>query len=161
MDNMRINLSNKRLKRCNQSNSIENEIYQKGRETTSSGEMGSVVPFVKRNILLIIVTFFIISLTTGLFQTDLLGTSSYYVHGSIQPNENITITALFNQMGRPDMVKELLNDAINKSRLNHPDLDINLKYIELHDLTHNATKGEMIKTISNGTHIDIISLDQI
>ena len=64
-------------------------------------------------------------------------------------------------MGRPDMVKELLNDAINKSSFNHPDLDINLKYIELHDLTHNATKEQMLKTISNRTNIDIISLDQI
>jgi multiple sugar transport system substrate-binding protein len=123
--------------------------------------MGSVLPFVKKNILSIIVTFIIISLTTWLFQSDLIETSSYYVHGSVQPNENITITALFNRMGSPDMVKELLNEAINKSRLNHPGLNINLKYIELHDLTHNATKEEMIKTISNGTNIDIISLDQI
>lgn len=108
-----------------------------------------------------IVTFLMFSLTTGLLHLDLFKTSSYYVHGSPQPKENVTITALFNQMGRPDMVKELLNDSINKSSFNHPDLDINLKYIELHDLTHNATKDEMLKTISNGTHIDIISLDQI
>ena len=53
-------------------------------------------------------------------------------------------------MGKADMVKELLVDAINKLKINQPDLDINLKYIELHDLTHNATKDEMLKTISNG-----------
>jgi multiple sugar transport system substrate-binding protein len=124
-------------------------------------EKASALLFIKKNILLMIVTFLMISLTTGLLHLDLFKTSSYYVHGSPQPKENVTITALFNQMGRPDMVKELLNDSINKSSFNHPDLDINLKYIELHDLTHNATKDEMLKTISNGTHIDIISLDQI
>jgi multiple sugar transport system substrate-binding protein len=59
------------------------------------------------------------------------------------------------------MGKALLNDAINKLRSNHPDLGINLRYIELHDLTHNATKDQMLKAITNGTHIDIISLDQI
>ncbi len=108
-----------------------------------------------------IVTFLIVSVTTGLLQLHQFKTSSYFVLGSPQPKENVTITALFNQMGKPDMVKELLIDAINKLKSDHPDLGINLKYIELHDLTHNATKDEMLKTISNGTHIDIISLDQI
>ena len=83
------------------------------------------------NIPLMIIAFFILSLMTGILHPNLYETSSYYVHGSTQPKENITISALFNQMGRPDMVKELLNDAINKSSFNHPDLDINLKYIEL------------------------------
>ena len=110
---------------------------------------------------LMIITFLFIIVTAGLLQLDQFKTSSYYVLGAPQPKENVTITALFNQMGKADMVKELLVDAINKLKINQPDLDINLKYIELHDLTHNATKDEMLKTISNGTHIDIISLDQI
>jgi multiple sugar transport system substrate-binding protein len=88
-------------------------------------------------------------------------TSSYYVLASPQPKENVTITALFNQLGKAGMGKALLSDAINKLRSNHPDLGINLKYIELHDLTHNATKDQMLRAITNGTHIDIISLDQI
>ncbi|MFL6349792.1 MAG: extracellular solute-binding protein [Nitrososphaeraceae archaeon] len=87
--------------------------------------------------------------------------SSHYVLASPKPKENVTITALFNQLGKADMGKALLNDAINKLRSNHPDLGVNLRYIELHDLTHNATKDQMLKAITNGTHIDIISLDQI
>ena len=59
------------------------------------------------------------------------------------------------------MVKALLNDAVNKLRTNHPDLSINLRYIELHDLPPGATEDQMLKAISNGTHIDIISLDEI
>lgn len=109
---------------------------------------------------LTIVTFIIIGVTTALLHVDQPKTS-YHVFGSSQPKENVTITALFNQMGKTDMVKELLDDAINKSMFNQPELVINLKYIELHDLTHNATKDEMLKTITNGTQIDIVSLDQI
>jgi multiple sugar transport system substrate-binding protein len=59
------------------------------------------------------------------------------------------------------MVKALLNDAVNKLRSNHPDLGINLRYIELHDLPPGATEDQMLKAISNGTHIDMISLDEI
>jgi multiple sugar transport system substrate-binding protein len=88
-------------------------------------------------------------------------TSSYYVLASPQPKENVTITALFNQMGKADMVKVLLNDSISKLKSYHPDLGINLKYIELHDLPHAATKDQMLKAVTNGTAIDIISLDQI
>jgi multiple sugar transport system substrate-binding protein len=88
-------------------------------------------------------------------------TSSYYVLASPQPKENVTITALTQRLGEEDMVKALLNDAVNKLRSNHPDLGINLRYIELHDLPPAATKDQMLRAITNGTHIDIISLDQI
>ena len=118
----------------------------------------------KKTIHCMILTFIIISLTVAiapLVQLKPDSTSSYYVLASPQPKENVTITALFNQMGKTDMVKVLLNDSISKLRSNHPDLGINLKYIELHDLPHAATKDQMLKAITNGTAIDIISLDQI
>lgn len=111
-----------------------------------------------------ILTFMIITITVAiasLVQLKQDTTSSYYVLASPQPKENVTITALFNQMGKADMVKVLLNDSISKLRSNHPDLGINLKYIELHDLPHAATKDQMLKAVTNGTAIDIISLDQI
>lgn len=110
-----------------------------------------------------IVTFIIISVTTvtaALVQLEQFKTSSYYVLGSPQPKENVTITTLVQRLGKEDMVKALLDDAVNKLRSNHPDLGIKLKYIELHDLSAAATKDEMLKAISNGTNIDIISLDQ-
>lgn len=111
-----------------------------------------------------IVTFIIIRVTTvtaALVQLEQFKTSSYYVLGSPQPKENVTITTLVQRLGKEDMVKALLDDAVNKLRSNHPDLGIKLKYIELHDLSAAATKDEMLKAISNGTNIDIISLDQI
>lgn len=111
-----------------------------------------------------IVTFIIIRVTTvtaALVQLEQFKTSSYYVLGSPQPKENVIITTLVQRLGKEDMVKALLDDAVNKLRSNHPDLGIKLKYIELHDLSAAATKDEMLKAISNGTNIDIISLDQI
>src|SRR5919197_231891 len=119
----------------------------------------------KKTIHWLILTFMIINITVSiapLFKLKQYTTSSlYYVLASPHPKENVTITALFNQLGKDGMVKALLNDAINKLRSNHPDLGINLKYIELHDLPHAATKDQMLKAITNGTHLDIISLDQI
>jgi multiple sugar transport system substrate-binding protein len=118
----------------------------------------------KKTIHRMILTFMIMSITVAialLVQLKQDTTSSYYVLASPQPKENVTITALFNQLGKADMGKALLDDAINKLRSNHPDFGINLKYIELHDLTHNATKDQMLKAITNGTPIDVISLDQI
>jgi multiple sugar transport system substrate-binding protein len=119
---------------------------------------------IKKTIYWMILTFMIISITVAiahLVQLKQDTTSSYYVLASPQPKENVTITAIFNQMGKAGMGKALLNDAINKLRSNHPDLGINLKYIELHDLPPAATKDQMLRAITNGTHIDIISLDQI
>ena len=100
-------------------------------------------------------------LTAALVQLEQFKTSSYYVLASPQPKENVTITALTQRLGEENMVKALLNDAVNKIRSNHPDLSINLRYFELHDLPPGATEDQMLKAISNDTHIDIISLDEI
>jgi multiple sugar transport system substrate-binding protein len=115
-------------------------------------------------IYLMIVTFIIISVTTvttALVQSEQFKTSSYYVLASPQQKENATITALVQRLGKEDMVQALLNDAVNKVRSNHSDLAISLKYIELHDLPPAETKDQMLRAITNGTNIDIISLDQI
>ena len=155
------NFFNKFLNLDHKLNTQDKEIYLIFRERMLLYEKTYAASLMKKIKYLMIITFLFIIVTAGLLQFDQCKTSSYYVLGAPQPKENVTITALFNQMGKADMVKELLVDAINKLKINQPDLDINLKYIELHDLTHNATKDEMLKTISNGTHIDIISLDQI
>jgi multiple sugar transport system substrate-binding protein len=118
----------------------------------------------RKNIYLVILTFVIISLTivtAALVQLEQFKTSSHYALASQQPKENVTITALVQRLNREGVVKALLDDAVNKLRSNHPDRGINLRYIELHDLPPGATEDQMLKAISNGTHIDIISLDEI
>ncbi len=160
-ENPHNNFFNKFLNLDHKLNTQDKEIYLIFRGRMSLYEKTYAASLMKKIKYSMIITFLFIIVTAGLSQLDQFKASSYYVLGAPQPKENVTITALFNQMGKADMVKELLVDAINKLKINQPDLDINLKYIELHDLTHNATKDEMLKTISNGTHIDIISLDQI
>ena len=79
-----------------------------------------------------ILTFIIINVamvTAAFVQLEQFKTSSYYVLASPQQKENVTITALVQRLGKEDLVKALLDDAVNKTRSNHPELGINLKYI--------------------------------
>jgi hypothetical protein len=60
-----------------------------------------------------ILTFMIISITVALgplVQLKRYTISSHYVLASPQPKENVTITALFNQLGKADM--SILNSMI-------------------------------------------------
>jgi hypothetical protein len=60
----------------------------------------------KKTIHWMILTFMIISIMVAiatLVQLKQYTTSSYYVLASPQPKENVTITALFNQMGKAGM----------------------------------------------------------
>jgi hypothetical protein len=55
-----------------------------------------------------ILTFIIISVTivtAALVQLEQFKTSSYYVLASLQPKENVTITALTQRLGEENMVK--------------------------------------------------------
>jgi hypothetical protein len=86
-----------------------------------------------KNINSMILTFIIISVTivaAALSQLEQFKTSSYHALAYTQPKENVTISVLVQRLGEEDMVKALLNDAVNKIRSNHPDLSINLRYIE-------------------------------
>src|SRR5215213_7379792 len=86
--------------------------------------------------------------------------SSSYVLADPQSKENTTITLIFNQFGNEGMGKSLVDSAADKLRSNHPDLDINIKYIET-GLDNNNTRYQMLNALTNGTSVDIITLDQI
>jgi multiple sugar transport system substrate-binding protein len=77
---------------------------------------------------------------------------------SQQQKENVTLTVFFNLFNPPKGGKPLLDNALNKLRTNHPNLNINVRYIET---DYNITRDQMLKTITNGTSVDIIALDQI
>ena len=124
----------------------------------------SPVKIVKSTVHFAVLTVLILSLTALIgfsFQLKSNETSSVYAYASPNQKENVTITALFNRLGKADMGKALLNDAIEKLSSNHPNLRVNLNYTELHDLPHDATKDEILKRISNRTNVDIVLLDQI
>src|ERR671936_408622 len=78
-----------------------------------------------------------------------------------QPKENVTLTVLFNLFNPPKGGKPLLDNALNKLRSNHPNLNINVRYIETDYNPPGNTRNQMLKAITNGTSIDIVSLDQI
>ena len=94
------------------------------------------------------------TVTTAIVHSEQFKDSSYYLLASSpQQKENVTITVLVQRLGKEDMVKELLNDAVNKVRSNHSDLSINLKYVELHDLPPAPTKDQMLTAIANGSSL--------
>jgi multiple sugar transport system substrate-binding protein len=76
---------------------------------------------------------------------------------SPQSKENITMTVLF--AGPNETGKSLVDSAANKLRSVHPDLGINIKYIELP--VYNTTRYQISNVITNGTAVDIVTLDQI
>src|ERR671927_820386 len=82
-----------------------------------------------------------------------------------QPNKNVTLTVLFSLFNPPKGGKPLLDNALNKLRSNHPNLNINVRYIEidytLHQTMPNFTRDQMLKALSNGTSVDVVALDQI
>ncbi|HJY15850.1 MAG TPA: extracellular solute-binding protein, partial [Nitrososphaeraceae archaeon] len=79
------------------------------------------------------------------------------IFASPQSKQNITMTVLF--AGPNEMGKSLVDSAADKLRSNHPDLVINIKYIELP--VYNNTRYQILNAITNGTSVDIVTLDQI
>src|ERR687887_601774 len=75
-----------------------------------------------------------------------------------QTKQNVTLTVFFNLFNPPPGGKPLLDNALNILRSNHPNLNINVRYIET---DYNYTRDQMLKAITNGTPVDIITLDQI
>jgi multiple sugar transport system substrate-binding protein len=79
------------------------------------------------------------------------------VLASPQPTKNVTLTVIFNEFNKHQGIY-LLDSAINKLRSNHPNLKINVKFIET--IYPNA-RDQMLKAFANGTSVDVISVDQI
>jgi multiple sugar transport system substrate-binding protein len=117
----------------------------------------------KRSLYWMVLTFAITSTVAVVINASVQfgqNSSSSYVLAAPQSKENITITLLFNQFGNEGMGKSLVDNAADKLRSNHPDLDINIKYIET-GLDNNNTRYQMLNALTNGTSLDIITLDQI
>ena len=81
-----------------------------------------------------------------------------FILASPQPKENITMTVIFDTFQTSGKI--LVDSAADKLRSNHPDLGINIKYIET-GKDNNKTRYQMLNAISNGTSVDIVTLDQI
>lgn len=84
------------------------------------------------------------------------------VQASLQPSQNITLAITYNDFNN-HQGKSLFNSAIDKLRSLHPDLRINVKYVETSDRNPGSrgTHDQLLNAISNGTSIDVATLDQI
>src|ERR671923_1202233 len=72
--------------------------------------------------------------------------------------EQATLTAILEDQGDPERWKTLIQPAVEEMRSKHPDLDIKINYTAY---PYDQAKKQMLDAISNQTHVDLISLDQI
>ncbi|MGH9993876.1 MAG: hypothetical protein ACRD4J_01395, partial [Nitrososphaeraceae archaeon] len=72
--------------------------------------------------------------------------------------ENVTLRVLFDEFNRKGMGKSLVDTALEKLRLNHPDLNIEVEYM---DTPYSQTKRQIMNSITNRTQLDVVSVDQI
>jgi len=91
---------------------------------------------------------------TSFLTQSLVGTGS--AMADPQPKENTTLTVLFNDFNN-HQGKILADNAFNKLRTEHPGVNINIKYLET---TYPTARNQMLKAITNGTSVDVISIDQ-
>ena len=77
---------------------------------------------------------------------------------SSSSKENVTMTIMFNTFQTSG--KSLVEGAADILRSNHPDIGINIEYIET-GKDNNNTRYQMLNAITNGTAVDIVTLDQI
>src|SRR5919198_4720991 len=116
----------------------------------------------KKIIYCVILAFVIASATiVAAISVYLIKNMSTALASQQQPKENVTLTVLFNLFNPPKGGKPLLDNALNKLRSNHPNLNINVRYIETNYNPPGNTRNQMLKAITNGTSIDIVSVDQI
>ena len=72
--------------------------------------------------------------------------------------ENVTLRVLFDEFNRKEMGKSLVDNALEELRLNHPDLNIDVEYM---DTPYSQTKRQIENSITNRTQLDVVSVDQI
>ena len=72
---------------------------------------------------------------------------------------NVTLRGLFNVQVDPGRWNQLLQPALDELNRRHPDMNIELEYIEFHYLS--GTRNQILDRLSKGESVDIISLDQI
>jgi multiple sugar transport system substrate-binding protein len=72
--------------------------------------------------------------------------------------DNVTLRVLFDEFNRKGMGKSLVDNALEKLRLNHPNLNIGVEYM---DTPYSQTKGQIENSITNRTPLDVVSVDQI
>jgi multiple sugar transport system substrate-binding protein len=71
---------------------------------------------------------------------------------------NVTLRGLFNVQNDPGNWNQLLQPALDELNRRHPDMNIELEYIEFF---YPGTRNQVLDRLSKGETVDIISIDQI
>lgn len=82
--------------------------------------------------------------------------SNLFVLSYAQKQQQVNLTGLF--VDPEDRWKMLIPSALNELRMRHPNLNIQINYTVY---PYNDARTEMLKSMANGTAVDLISLDQI
>jgi multiple sugar transport system substrate-binding protein len=83
--------------------------------------------------------------------------NNFFLNSYAQNNkEQVNLTGLF--VDPADRWKDLIPSALQELRTRHPNLDIKINYTIY---PYNDARTQMLKSMSNGLPIDLISLDQI
>jgi multiple sugar transport system substrate-binding protein len=78
---------------------------------------------------------------------------------SLADKTNVTLRGYFNEQIDPGKWNQLLQPALDELSRRHPDLNIDLEYIEFPYLSE--TRNQILDRLSKGETVDITSLDQI
>ena len=82
--------------------------------------------------------------------------NNLFVLSYAQKQQQVNLTGLF--VDPEDRWKMLIPSALNELRMRHPNLNIQINYTVY---PYNDARTEMLKSMANGTAVDLISLDQI
>lgn len=82
--------------------------------------------------------------------------SNLFVISYAQKQQQVNLTGLF--VDPEDRWKMLIPSALSELRMRHPNLNIQINYTVY---PYNDARTEMLKSMANGTAVDLISLDQI
>jgi multiple sugar transport system substrate-binding protein len=77
---------------------------------------------------------------------------------SLADKTNVTLRGLFNVHNDPGNWNQLLQPALDELNRRHPDMNIELEYIEFF---YPGTRNQILDRLSKGETVDIISIDQI
>jgi multiple sugar transport system substrate-binding protein len=72
--------------------------------------------------------------------------------------EKVTLTAILEDQGDPERWNSLLQRSIQELNGRHPNLDVSVNYTTY---PYNETRERLIKTMSERTPIDLVTVDQI
>ena len=108
----------------------------------SSNSMRSALPTVIVIILLLVLGISVVS--------------NFLVISHAQKHQEVNLTGLF--VDPEDRWKMLIQPALNELRTRHPNLNIQMNYTVY---PYNDARTQMLKSMANGTSVDLISLDQI